>query len=97
MTANGSATISDGEDKTTTITVPETGGFITPDENGGTNLHGGSSVDSIAVAESSPATRPTDPTRDGYTFTSWYQDVACPVAGDFATMTVTGDTTLHTG
>ena len=141
LPSSGSATISDGEGNTTTITVPESGGAIipnvdgsvtlpggssvtVPDEAGGSTTvtvpdgggtfdpsegtltryytvtfdsKGGSSVDSIVVAESSPVTKPADPTREGYTFTGWYQDAACTVTWDFASMTITGDTTLHAG
>lgn len=141
LPSSGSITVEDGSGNTTTITVPETGGTIIPNENGSVNLpggssaiisgpsgesttiiipeaggtfdpsegtitryytvtfdsKGGSSVDSIVVTENSPVTKPADPTREGYTFTGWYQDGACTVAWDFANKTVTANTTLYAG
>lgn len=51
---------------------------------------GGSEVESQTVKEGDKATRPTDPTRSGYTFNGWTLDGA---AYDFTTP-VTGDITL---
>ena len=40
-------------------------------------------------------TKPTDPTRSGYTFGGWYKEAACTTAWSFGTDTVTGDITLY--
>ncbi|MGI5988286.1 MAG: S-layer homology domain-containing protein [Dysosmobacter sp.] len=44
LPSNGSITVEDGSGNTTTITVPESGGTIIPNENGSVNLPGGSSA-----------------------------------------------------
>ena len=46
--------------------------------------NGGSDVPAQAVPENGQATRPqTDPTREGYTFTGWYDDETCATLFDF--------------
>ncbi|MCR5728556.1 MAG: InlB B-repeat-containing protein [Lachnospiraceae bacterium] len=37
----------------------------------------------------------TDPTAEGYTFGGWYKEAACTTKWDFATDTVTADTTIY--
>ena len=44
LPSSGSVTVEDSSGNTTTITVPETGGTIIPNENGSVNLPGGSSA-----------------------------------------------------
>jgi uncharacterized repeat protein (TIGR02543 family) len=56
--------------------------------------NGGSVVASQTVADGSKATKPADPTREGYTFGGWYQDATCNVAFDFDTA-ITADVTLY--
>ena len=43
----------------------------------------GATVSSQTVEEGSKATKPTDPTKSGYTFAGWYTDSACSQAYDF--------------
>ena len=54
----------------------------------------GSSVAPQAVADGSKATRPDDPTREGYIFAGWYADEALTSPYDF-NASVTADLTLH--
>ena len=56
---------------------------------------GGSAVSSQTVDEGSKLTAPTAPTKSGYTFGGWYKDSACNNAWNFATDTVTANTTLY--
>ena len=51
--------------------------------------NGGSAVASQTVANGSKATKPSDPTRDGFTFGGWYQDATLSVAFDFDTTITT--------
>ena len=60
---------------------------VTFDSNGGT------SVSEQVVEKGGVVTRPTDPTRDGYTFNGWYVDVNSSVEYDFS-QKVTSDMTL---
>ena len=53
----------------------------------------GSKVDFQTTADGK-LVKPTDPTRDGYTFGGWYTDEACTQAYDFSTP-VTADLTLY--
>ncbi|KRF10253.1 hypothetical protein ASG89_01590 [Paenibacillus sp. Soil766] len=56
----------------------------------------GSAVDSATdVSAGATITKPTDPTRAGYTFTGWYRDVGQVTSWDFATDTISGDITLY--
>ena len=141
LPSGGSATVTNDKGNTTTITMPEGGGMLTPNEDGSVNLPGGSSVtvsdstgesttivvpdaggtldpsdgtitryytvtfdskggssiDSVVVAENSPVIKPSAPTREGYTFIGWYQDAACTLAWDFQATKVTADITLYAG
>lgn len=59
------------------------------------NSNGGSACDTKFVATADgKLVKPTDPTRDGYTFGGWYTDEACTQAYDFSTP-VTADLTLY--
>ena len=58
------------------------------------NSNGGSAVNSQSVAYNGTVTKPTDPTRTGYTFVRWCSDGGLTTAFSFATP-VTADTTLY--
>ena len=56
--------------------------------------NGGSSVESATVGLSSTVARPTDPTRNGYTFDNWYSDAGLTAVYNFSAL-VTADITLY--
>lgn len=58
------------------------------------DAQGGSSVNGQTPASGSTVSKPTDPTREGYTFAGWYADEACTKAYDFS-VAVTADMTLY--
>ena len=58
------------------------------------NSNGGSAVSSITQDEGTSITKPTDPTKDGYTFVAWYVDQALTTSYVFGT-TLTADITLY--
>lgn len=55
---------------------------------------GGSVVPSQTVADGSKATRPADPTKEGYTFVNWYKEAAFTNLFDFDDA-ITADTTIY--
>lgn len=55
----------------------------------------GSEVAPQSVKMGGKITKPTDPTREGYTFSGWYSDAALTAAWDFSTGTVTQSMTLY--
>ncbi len=58
--------------------------------------NGGSSTESQTVEEGQCATRPADPTREGYLFIGWYTDAECTDLFDFDTP-IMSDITLIAG
>lgn len=54
----------------------------------------GSAVESQSVPFDTTATKPADPTREGYTFAGWYADEKLTKEFDFSTA-ITGDTTVY--
>ncbi len=58
---------------------------------------GGSLVDPQIVAHNELALEPTAPTKVGHTFDQWYADAQLTTPWDFATDTITQDTTLYAG
>ena len=56
---------------------------------------GGSGVNSQTIAKDGKVTKPTDPTKTGYTFGGWYKNEACTEPWNFNTDTVTENLTLY--
>ena len=81
------------------ITIPETGGVVTPDGKVEYTVsfdsQGGSDVSKQPVIVGGKVTKPTDPTRSGYDFGGWYQESTCTAAWNFDTDTVTKSITLY--
>jgi uncharacterized repeat protein (TIGR02543 family) len=59
------------------------------------NSMGGSDVESQTVENGENVVKPTDPTREEYTFSGWYKEPACLNVWVFGTDEVTSDTTLY--
>lgn len=49
------------------------------------------------VSDRAKLTKPSDPTREDYTFTTWYRDSYCKIEWDFSNDRVTAPTTLYAG
>ena len=56
----------------------------------------GSTSDVVEIDKGTKATKPTDPTRTGYTFNGWYTDAAATTAYDFGTI-LNEDLTIYAG
>ncbi|NLW47728.1 MAG: InlB B-repeat-containing protein, partial [Firmicutes bacterium] len=48
------------------------------------NANGGSSVAALDIVDGGKATKPTDPTKPGFTFDGWYKEAALTNAWNFA-------------
>lgn len=59
------------------------------------NTNGGGAVASVQAERGAKITAPAVPTKTGYNFVNWCKDEALTTAWDFATATVTSDTTLY--
>jgi len=59
------------------------------------NSQGGSAVSSKTVEHGGKVTKPTNPTKTGYTFGGWYKEFGCTNAWNFANDTVTANVTLY--
>lgn len=61
-----------------------------------TFMSNGTTYQTLAVENGQSVSKPSNPTRPGYTFTGWYQDNACTIPYRFDTA-VTSDLTLYAG
>ena len=59
------------------------------------NVDGGSAVAAQTVLNGKSATKPADPTRDGFVFVGWYADAAFTTPYAFGAAPVTGDTVVY--
>jgi uncharacterized repeat protein (TIGR02543 family) len=59
------------------------------------NGHGTAPAALTGVTSGSTISAPTAPTASGYTFGGWYKEAGCTTAWDFASDTVTANTTLY--
>lgn len=86
FTNNGNNSSSDSSNGSDAVTVTYTVTF---------DSKGGSSVDSQTVNKGSKVTKPSDPTRSGYTFAGWYKEEAYTNLFNFDTTTITSNRTLY--
>ena len=59
------------------------------------DAQGGSAVLPLKVEQGKTIAKPTDPTKNGFTFGGWYKESAYTTPWNFATDTVTADITLY--
>ena len=82
--SNNGGNNSNNQSEATTVTYT-----VTFDSKGGSN------IDSQSIKKGNKATKPTDPTRNGYTFAGWYKEEAYTNQFNFDTTTITSDRTLY--
>lgn len=77
--------------------APPSGGGVAPAQKFQVTFesNGGSAVAAQEVESGATVTKPSDPTREGYTFAGWFSDEALTKAWDFAADKVTAKTTLY--
>lgn len=101
---DGWFTAAEGGDPVTADTVFTADATIyahwTPDPSAATytvtfDSNGGSSVASQTIKSGGKVTKPSDPTRSGYTFQGWYKESGCTNAWNFTNDTVTANATLY--
>ena len=56
---------------------------------------GGSAVEAAAIKYEEKITKPSDPTKAGYTFAGWYKETACENVWEFDKDVVSDETTLY--
>lgn len=59
------------------------------------NAQGGTAVATQGKTTGAAVTKPTNPTRTGYTFGGWYKEASCKTAWNFTTDKVTSNVTLY--
>ena len=60
------------------------------------NYEGNDSVyKTVSTVNNGLASKPSDPTREGYVFDNWYKDSYCKIAFDFEKDTITANTSLY--
>ncbi|MDR2445293.1 MAG: InlB B-repeat-containing protein [Spirochaetaceae bacterium] len=69
--------------------VPQGSLAVTFETNGGTSVPG------QVVTSGGNVTKPTDPTRDGYSFSGWYKEATLTSPWNFSSDTVSANTTLY--
>jgi uncharacterized repeat protein (TIGR02543 family) len=59
------------------------------------NSNGGSSITGVSVNAGGTITKPTDPTKEGYSFAGWYKEASLTNVWDFVNDTVSENLTLY--
>ena len=94
----GDVSLSDENANTTTFTMPAENVGVTAtykDLTYSVNFKDGDAIlSTITVPHGGNVTKPSDPTKEGFTFDGWYQDATLSVAFSFDTP-ITADTTIY--